>query len=61
MCCGYFSRVDREQNKCGKMTYFVEKLNISQMLSGRVACNRPRRSSRAGLVAVRRRTAASHR
>lgn len=29
MCCGYFSKVDKEHNECGKMTYFVEKLNIS--------------------------------
>lgn len=29
LCTGYFSRVDKEHNKCGKMTYFVEKLNIS--------------------------------
>lgn len=29
MRCGYFSRVDKEHNKCGKMTYFVEKLTIS--------------------------------
>lgn len=27
--CGNFSRVDKERNKCGKMTYFVEKLTIS--------------------------------
>lgn len=29
LCCGYFSKVDKEHNKCGKMTYFVQKLTIS--------------------------------
>lgn len=29
LCCGYFGRVDKEHNKYGKMTYFVEKLTIS--------------------------------
>lgn len=54
LCCGYFSEVDKEHNKCGKMTYFVEKL-FPQMLRGRVVQNRSVKPSRAAPFRMRRR------